>query len=101
LGTTFIKNFYTALDYERNLVIVGLNELGKNHTTKIIVDPEGKKGPPPKDNYQALVTFFMLILAFLFACLYRAHVLEQRRKNAKFVPKWMTIGPLKNLEWVK
>ena len=35
--------------------------MGKNHTTHIIVDPNGKRKVPPKDNYQFLVTVFMFL----------------------------------------
>lgn len=46
LGMTFLKHFYTALDYEENLIIMGLNGIGDNKQIQIVKDPAGKIRPP-------------------------------------------------------
>ena len=87
LGTTFLKHFYTALDYERNLIVMGLNGHGHANNMTIMHDPEGKKGnKPKKDNYQTLVTLlvFTMIVAFVAMCCYS--IAKRRETEPGYLP---------------
>lgn len=64
LGIQFLRNFYTALDYESNVIILALNNHGLNSGHFTVVDPMGKQ--PPKetatDNYEPLVAMIVIVI---------------------------------------
>lgn len=43
LGIQFLKNFYTALDYGNNVIMIAINDHGLNSGADAVVDAEGKQ----------------------------------------------------------
>ena len=89
LGVSFLQHFYTALDYERNLIVVGLSQSGHSNGTRIIVDPEGKKENPtvpPRDNYGGLVTIFVFMIIILFTGMCCYSIAKKREEDPSYLP---------------
>ena len=65
-GIQFLKNFYTAFDYEKNQIIIGLNTYGQLKDTQISKDPEGrikkKKLIPIKTNYEGILNIIVVVI---------------------------------------
>lgn len=73
LGTTFLRNFYTALDYDKDIIMLGLNNDGVTSTLKgpphVIPNPTGPDTPtyiPPTPNSSAWI-IILVILLVMFA----------------------------------
>ena len=67
LGIQFLRNFFVQLDYDQNLIVIGLNKNGLDANSGITFDPEGRNTAEPeipRYSYEALVNFmaFFLIL---------------------------------------
>lgn len=78
LGVQFFRNFYVALDYERNIVIVGLNDHGKNAGTHVNHDPTGKHPTPPTESgVEITVTIIVCLILIGLAFV----ILSQMRKK--------------------
>ena len=80
LGTVFLRNFYTGLDFENNMLVIGLN---KGTTTASL---QGKAENPfkPKEGNGAIlfvITFIIVMFAIAVACFVRSRRLE----NAKTI----------------
>ena len=93
LGMTFLKHFYTALDYENNLIILGLNGVGGERKIQIYKDAAAKiREPLPDDDYHALVSICVVVLIAVFIWLYVLSVKHRRRKEPGYVPKILRAG---------
>lgn len=84
LGTIFLRNFYTSLDYDKDLIAIGVNR-GSAALAKATI--EGHKEnpyntPPPRRSVAGL---FILILFIALVCVAVAWFILQRRstKNKK------------------
>ena len=88
LGIIFLKHFYTALDYENNLVAMGLNSAAMEKEITIIRDPEGKlqNYVGPQDDYHTLVTLLVFLLFGLFCWFYVISIQYERKKKPGYVP---------------
>ena len=75
LGTIFLRNFYTALDFDKDIIMLGLNNDGQTSTLKgpkhVIVDPYNPYTPvdptnptynPPKPNSKAWIIILVILL---------------------------------------
>lgn len=71
LGVQFLKNFYVSLDYQDNVIMIGLNNHGLNNGAHAVVDPDGKKNKeePKKANYEILVLLIILMLSGILSIL--------------------------------
>jgi hypothetical protein len=56
LGTIFLRNFYTALDFDKNLIMIGLNK-GSDALASSI---SGKVEDPWKRGDEVLVHYYIL-----------------------------------------
>ena len=66
LGRVFLRNFYTVLDYEQNLIMLGLNQEAGGATTASINDNNPLKGVKPKsESNGGLVAFFVIFFILL------------------------------------
>ena len=65
LGTIFLRNFYTALDYEQNLILIGVNngssDLAKAEIDGKVYNPFRKSGADPNGLGGALVIFIIIV----------------------------------------
>ena len=88
LGISFLKHFYTALDYERNLIVIGLNKLGQSKNIVIKHDPKGKMNYPKEDPESAASIIWTIILLLLLAgcAVYCLHVARKREQEPGYVP---------------
>lgn len=64
LGTIFLRNFYTVLDYDNDLIAIGVNK-GSAHLVKATI--VGHKANPmiPKEGANIAVVFLIVILSVL------------------------------------
>lgn len=94
LGVSFLKHFYTSLDYENNLVAMALNSVAMEKEITIVKDPAGKLKPQPipDDDYHALVTILQLGLMCIFFWLQILGVQYKRRSEPGYVPKVLRAG---------
>lgn len=82
LGTIFLRNFYTGLDFEKNQILIGLNDgtttaelHGTTHNTP--VDPNSVDKPKQDSGAMMFViTFIILMFAVALACYVRTKKLE-------------------------
>jgi len=62
LGIQFLRNFFVQLDYEQNIIMIGLNNNGKIANSGIVHDPTGGyhyKPKLPNYNYETMVNIIM------------------------------------------
>lgn len=64
LGTIFLRNFYTVLDFENNLIVVGVNKIGKASANSERSSITGKV-ENPFTGRQGGFGFFIVILLIL------------------------------------
>jgi len=77
----FLRNFYTGLDYENNLLLIGINK-GTTHASM-----QGRLENPykPKDGSGAIlfvVTFITFMIIIAVACYVRSKRIEKARSHA-------------------
>ena len=91
LGTVFLRNFYTVLDYDNDLIAIGVN---KGSAELVKAEIEGHRANPKLNgnNRSSLGTFLLVLLVVfilvggLYLILWRRDVVKNRRKaNAKKV----------------
>ena len=61
LGTIFLRNFYTALDYEHNLVIMGINK----GTTSAVMIGDAPNPIKPESGGGATVWVILFIVSMI------------------------------------
>ena len=76
LGTIFLRNFYTGLDFDKNLIVIGVNQ-GTTHATIFgkSVNPYAKE-----TNVAAIVVvvvFMITLFSIAFYCYYKAKKEEE------------------------
>lgn len=75
LGTIFLRNFYTALDFDKNLIMIGLNKGADAMASQI----SGKAGNPfhkkeslmPVHYIVLIVTLLVSLFIIIFFLIYR------------------------------
>ena len=68
LGTIFLRNFYTALDYDNNLILMGINK-GSSERAKAYID--GKISNPYRSGGMTIgVVIVILLIAFAVAIIF-------------------------------
>ena len=82
MGTIFLRNFYTALDYDENLIAVGIN---KNIPVKDRPTMEGVSlaGRKPAKDHSGLVIWIFVILTVLFGVAIVFYVRANKEMNEK------------------
>ena len=78
LGTIFLRNFYTGLDYENNLILLGPNE----GTDKAFMTGEAPNPNRPKRQMGAtvwVVIFIISMIAISIALFVRQQRVEQNK----------------------
>jgi hypothetical protein len=68
LGTVFLRNFYTALDFSQNLIIIGLNKGA--HAGSYV---EGHVGNPfiqPEDSHYVALSIILIVVVVLVLFVY-------------------------------
>lgn len=83
LGIQFLKNFYTALDYQNNVIMIALNDHGKNSGADAVVDPTGKQPPQATaaNNYEPLVALIVFaIVLTLSSMAFHKHRAMKKQK---------------------
>ena len=99
---SFLRHFYTALDYEHNTIAMGLNGRALDKHISMSHDPRGKlKGPLPDDDSHPLVTLSVLGLFGIFTWLYLLGVQQRRAHEPGYVPKVFKARFMQRFEFVK
>jgi hypothetical protein len=87
LGTIFLRNFYTALDYENDLIILGVNT-GMENVARAKV--RGHIYNP----FKPLFTAFKIMLVFIFIAIVAASIafyvhrkVQVEAESKKIAPK--------------
>lgn len=80
LGTVFLRNFYTVLDYDNNLIALGLNLQGSAAETATINGKGGASSPAQSSGGGLLG--FLLIVFFLGGGIY-AFLYWKKKQTAK------------------
>lgn len=82
LGTIFLRNFYTALDFDENLIAVGIN---KNIPEKDRPTMEGISlaGRKPAKDHSGLVIWIFVILTILFGVAIVFYVRANKEMEAR------------------
>lgn len=92
LGLTFLKNFYTALDFENNYIIVGINNMGPSKENDVRSEEEFNKYREEKKAEEeeeqditiwVVVIFILVVLIFFVVKRYRDAQQEKRVTFAK------------------
>lgn len=81
LGTIFLRNFYTALDFDNNLILIGVNKGSSlDNRAKIRGKIDNPVNPPSKPNSYWWVIILIFILAFVVAVAFFVHQSNQHKK---------------------
>jgi len=68
LGTIFLRNFYTALDFDNNLILMGINK-GASDRAKAYID--GRISNPYRSGGMTIgVVIVILLIAFAVAIIF-------------------------------
>jgi hypothetical protein len=83
LGTVFLRNFYTGLDYDENLIMIGVNK-GSSDTAKAeligkIYNPYKHVDAPGGGSVAVVLCFFLVL--FAMAVLYIVKAKSQEREE--------------------
>jgi hypothetical protein len=77
----FLRNFYTGLDYENNLLLIGINK----GTTNASLQGRSENPYKPKDGAGAIlfvITFIIFMLIIAVACYVRSKRIEKQNIHA-------------------
>jgi len=77
LGTIFLRNFYTSLDFDKNLIMIGLNKGADAMASQI----SGKAGNPFKKEELLPVHYILFIVTLLVSLLIIVFFLIYRYKT--------------------
>lgn len=82
LGTVFLKNFYTGLDYDRDLIVIGVNKGSSQHASATIIGHIGD--PYNKDGHSSnTILILFLILFVLFDVAAIVYFIIQKKQKEK------------------
>jgi cbb3-type cytochrome oxidase subunit 3 len=76
LGTIFLRNFYTGLDFENNMLLIGINQ----GTTSAELHGKAENPFKPREGNGAVlfvITFIIVMIAVAVACFVRSKRNEQ------------------------
>lgn len=90
LGTIFLRNFYTALDYEQNLIIIGVNagasDLAKAEIDGKVYNPFKESSKGNEGGIASLLFIFLLIIIVIIAFWYFMKQEEHKQKEMQTKP---------------
>lgn len=84
LGSIFLRSFYTILDFERDVIGLGINDQLKDLAKAQIIGTnfEPEKEKKPRNGASAIFIVFIFIGVFLFGCCYFiVHKVNKMKKN--------------------
>jgi len=85
LGTIFLRNFYTALDFDNNLILMGVNK-GASDRAKAYID--GSISNPHRSRGMTIgIIIVILLIAFAVAIIFyfKQHKKVEKRKRSETV----------------
>ena len=80
LGTVFLRNFYTVLDYDNDLIAIGVNK-GSSHLAKAEI--VGHRANPTIEASGNGVAIFFLVLLIIFLLVGGVYLVLWRRDVVK------------------
>lgn len=75
-----MRNFYTALDFEDNLILIGVNQ-GSSKRAKAYID--GSLDPPSKNGMTIVIVSLVLLVIFAVAVAFYIKQSQKANKPAR------------------
>lgn len=79
LGTVFLRNFYVGLDYDKDLIIIGINKEASDYASAEIIGHSVDPYKPKVGSYGPLI--FILILCIIIAVIAAAWYFWKNKKE--------------------
>lgn len=79
LGTIFLRNFYTGLDFDKNLLLIGLNQ--GTDSAQIL----GKADNPFRPSGNGAIIFVILFLFIMFAIALACYIRAKKNEKDRLV----------------